>query len=254
VERKDRILICIPTYNEKENVGPLSAEILSVFEQHKIPGDILFIDDSSPDGTGDEIQRIQSQRPDRIFSLHRKGKGGLASAYIAGFQWGLSNEKNYQYIFEMDSDFSHEPKSLVHFWECIQSEKPGAIVGSRYCSGGGIANWSEWRYLLSRAGSLYSTFWLRYSLTDWTGGFNAWKRSTLEALDIMSIETRGYAFQIELKLRTLSRELKLVEIPIWFQDRRWGQSKMGGAIVFEALKAVIRLRIRSDQGRLFSKK
>jgi dolichol-phosphate mannosyltransferase len=254
VSLRPSILICVPTYNERENVGPLARAIISEFQTHNIPGEILFIDDSSPDGTGAEITKLETEFPGRVHSLHRVGKGGLASAYIAGFKWGLDSKKtHYDYVFEMDCDFSHEPQALSLFYKTLLREKPDAVVGSRYCSGGGVANWSEWRYLLSRCGSIYSTFWLRHDLTDWTGGFNCWSRKTLQLLDLDSITTRGYAFQIELKLRTLVRGLRLLEIPIMFQDRRWGESKMGGAIVFEALKAVVSLRVRSDQGRLFSK-
>lgn len=250
-----RILICVPTYNERANVAPLVEEIVGVCQQNKISAKILFIDDQSPDGTGDEIRRVEKLYPGFVCALHRQGKGGLASAYIAGFKWALDSKNgDYDYVMEMDCDFSHEPKSLIDFHRIMIEQGPDAIVGSRYTEGGGVANWSEWRYLLSRLGSVYSTCWLRYQVGDWTGGFNAWTLKTLRLLDLDSIGTRGYAFQIELKLRTLARDLRLLEIPIQFQDRRWGESKMGGSIVFEALKAVIELRVKLDQGRLFSKK
>lgn len=239
------LLICIPTYDERENVGPISKQ---VFEKMGERAHILFIDDNSPDGTGKLCDEMAENDP-RIHVLHRAGKQGLATAYIQGFQWGLA--RNYKWFVEMDADFSHDAKHLVEFCELIDSGEVDAVVGSRYVAGGGVSNWSRWRLLLSRGGSIYSTLWLSYGIKDWTGGFNAWSRQTLEDICLESIRSKGYAFQIELKYRCKVLHKRLVESPIVFQERRAGQSKMSGSIVKEAVLAVALLRFRETVGTLF---
>lgn len=240
-----RALICIPTYNEKDNVGPLCERVFSFLPNN---AEILFIDDGSPDGTGTVLDEMSKSNP-RIHVMHRKGKLGLATAYIQGFQWGLS--RDYDWFFEMDADFSHDAAHLPAFFEQIESGEVDAVGGSRYIEGGGVSNWSQGRYILSRCGSLYASFWLREEVADWTGGYNAWSRKCLESIALNTIASKGYAFQIELKYRTFVRGLKFIEVPIVFQERRAGQSKMSGDIVKEALLGVIKLRFRAETSRLF---
>lgn len=233
-------LICVPTYNERDNIAPLAH---AIFENVPLECHILFIDDNSPDGTGALADEMAKTNP-RIHVLHRQQKEGLAAAYLAGFKWGLEN--SYEWIFEMDADFSHQPMHLKEFFKEIHTGKYDAVCGSRYVAGGGVSNWSRSRLLLSRMGSLYAGLLLNFGIKDWTGGFNAWKKSTLMTLDLSSIQSKGYAFQIELKYRCTGSGLKLKEIPIIFQERRVGQSKMSGSIVKEALVGVLKLRFTSD--------
>lgn len=240
-----QLLICIPTYNERENVPPLVEEIFNVLPEG---AQILFIDDNSPDGTGALIEDLAKANP-KVNGLFRKGKLGLASAYVAGFEWGL--REGFEWIMEMDADFSHQPEHLRDFMRIIGEGKHTAIVGSRYVSGGGVSNWSPSRVLLSRLGSIYARMWLRQDLADFTGGFNAWRRDLLERMHLSGIQSRGYAFQIELKYRALELGAKLVETPIVFQERRFGASKMSGDIVREAIIGIIKLRWRREKSQLF---
>lgn len=240
-----KILICIPTYNERDNVEALALE---VFDKTDSRTEILFIDDASPDGTGALLDSLALKNP-RIHVLHRSGKLGLATAYIQGFQWGL--QRGFDWFFEMDADFSHDPGHLKEFIALIDSAKVDAVCGSRYVPGGGVSNWSPWRLLLSRMGSIYSGFLLRFPIQDWTGGFNAWSRKSLELLSLSSIQSKGYAFQIEMKYRALIRSLRVVETPIIFRERRAGQSKMSGSIVKEALWGVFKLRWKAENSKLF---
>jgi len=240
-----KILICIPTYNELDNVEPL---VELIFSKTDSRAEILFIDDNSPDGTGKFLDEMSSKNP-RIHVMHRAGKLGLATAYIQGFQWGI--DRGYDWFFEMDADFSHDPSHLREFVALIDSGNYDVICGSRYIEGGGVSNWSPSRVVLSQMGSIYSTFWLRYSVADWTGGFNAWNRQTVKDLFLDTIRTKGYAFQIEMKYRSLLLGKRFKETPIVFQERRAGQSKMSGSIVKEAILAVALLRWRSASGSLF---
>ena len=240
-----KILICIPTYNERDNVGAL-VERLFQFTANR--AELLFIDDNSPDGTGELLDQMAA-KDSRIHVMHRAGKLGLATAYIQGFQWGLA--RSYDWIFEMDADFSHDAAHLPQFIKLIDSGDIDAIGGSRYVDGGGVSNWSQGRLILSRLGSIYSTLWLRYPVKDWTGGYNAWSRKTVEDLNLETIRTRGYAFQIEMKYRSLLLGKRFVETPIVFQERRAGQSKMSGSIVKEAVLAVALLRWRAASGSIF---
>lgn len=241
-----KILICIPTYNEKDNVLPLAQAVFDVAKnwQGRVEPEILFIDDGSPDGTGKLCDQLAAKNSS-VHVMHRSGKMGLATAYIQGFEWALAQGEKYTGVMEMDADFSHDPPALSDFFFEIDRGFADGISGSRYVEGGGVENWSEFRYLLSRAGSIYSRFWLSFDLNDWTGGFNYWSRQTLLRLDLGTIRSKGYAFQIELKYRTLLRGLRLVEIPIVFKERRSGASKMSGSIVKEALWGVIVLRLKS---------
>jgi dolichol-phosphate mannosyltransferase len=224
-----RTLITIPTYNERENVASIIDAVLRANPQV----DILIADDNSPDGTGTIVRELMSKEP-RLKLLSRPGKQGLGRAYLAAFQWGFEN--GYEAVVEMDADFSHRPEDLKK----ILSELPNYdfIVGSRYASGGGTRNWSLLRKLISRGGSLYSRLILGYPIFDWTGGFNAWKRKTLDGIDYKTVKSEGYSFQIELKYRAFKAGFKGLEVPILFEDRKAGTSKMSLKIVIEAFYRV----------------
>jgi dolichol-phosphate mannosyltransferase len=226
-------LICIPTYNERENLPSIVGELLRV-----APIDVLVIDDNSPDGTGAIADQLAEDHPGRVHVLHRPGKQGLGRAYLAGFEWAL--EQPYRYIFEMDADFSHQPRYIPEFLRAIQDHD--LVLGSRYVEGGGTVNWSKMRKLISRGGSLYARSILGVKVRDLTGGFKCFRREVLEALDLNSIQTTGYAFQIELTYRALQLGFKVKEIPIVFFEREAGKSKMDSSIVREAVRKVWSIR------------
>lgn len=240
-----RALIVVPTYNERANVAEIAALLLAhaptaTAPLHGIGAlELLFVDDNSPDGTGAELDRMAAA-DSRISVLHRAGKLGLGTAYIEGFSWALA--RGYDVIVQMDADGSHDPKYLP----ALFAELAGGadvVVGSRYVPGGGTENWGLGRRTLSRGGSLYARTILGVSVRDMTAGFLCWRRQALAALDLRSITSNGYSFQIETKFRALERGLSLVEVPIVFVDRRVGQSKMSRAIVAEALLKVWKLRL-----------
>jgi dolichol-phosphate mannosyltransferase len=233
-----RALICIPTYNEADNVTPIIVEVL---KNSPPECDILIIDDGSPDGTAEIVEKVQTNFP-RVHLLKRTKKDGLAAAYLAGFAWAL--ERDYEWVFEMDADFSHNPRHLHDFFREIKSGNYDAIFGSRYVPGGGISNWSKFRLFISYGGSLYARMILRHPLHDWTGGFNAWSRKVLTGLNLKTIQSKGYSFQIELKYRTLNRNYRTLEIPIIFEERRTGTSKMSGSIFKEGTIGVLKMKIR----------
>lgn len=243
-----RVLVIIPTYNECENAQPIVTEVFQAVDAAIASGQLpgvdfaaLFVDDNSPDGTADVIRKVQTSAPfgSRVHLLSRAGKEGLGRAYIAGFKWGL--EKKYDVLIEMDADFSHRPVDLVKLIAAIQAGADFA-VGSRYVAGGGTKNWGVGRKIISRGGSLYSRTILGHPLNDWTGGFNAWKAATLEGIGLDRVKSNGYSFQIELKYRSLEAGFKGIEVPIQFEDRRVGQSKMSAKIVFEAFGRVWGMR------------
>ncbi len=227
-------LVCIPTYNEKENIEAIVTAVLGVTgsETH-----ILVIDDNSPDGTGEIVKRLQADSV-RLHLLSRAGKEGLGRAYIAGFKWGLEN--GYDVIVEMDADFSHRPEDLVKILKAIETHD--FVVGSRWVHDGRTINWGLGRKFISRGGSFYTRTILGYPLADWTGGFNAWTKETLQKIDLDQVKSNGYSFQIELKYRALRAGCKGVEVPIVFEDRRVGQSKMTTKIVTEAFTRVWGMR------------
>ena len=232
-------LVIIPTYNERDNLGPLLAAIWqAVPHMH-----VLFVDDNSPDGTADLIKsKIASTDGGRLHLLERPKKLGLGTAYISGFRWALA--RSYTAIIEMDADLSHNPAVL----RSMLKELGGAdvVVGSRYIEGGGTVNWSLYRKLISLGGSLYARTILGLKVRDLTGGFNAWKREVLETIGIDRVRSEGYAFQIELKYRANRRGFRILEIPIQFTERRAGQSKMSATIFFEAILRVWHLRFSKD--------
>jgi dolichol-phosphate mannosyltransferase len=228
-----KTLVVIPTYNERENI----AAIVPAIFQATPDVEILVVDDNSPDGTQDIVRELQS-RFSKLHLLGRKGKEGLGRAYIAGFKWALDH--GFEAVVEMDADWSHRPEDLAQLVKAIPDYD--FVVGSRWVNGGAVANWTLSRKMISLGGSFYARQILRYPIRDWTGGFNAWKAGTLRKIDLDSVKSEGYSFQIELKYRASRLGCNGIEIPILFEDRRAGQSKMSSRIVLEALHRVWGLR------------
>ncbi len=231
-------LVVLPTYNERENVEPIVAAILA-----QAPDlEVLVVDDNSPDGTGQIADHLAAETPGhRVHVLHREGKLGLGTAYIKGFQWAL--ERGYEDVFEMDADFSHDPADLLRLRDAVRVAGADAAVGSRWVGHGGTRNWSFLRTFISRGGSLYARLILGVPIHDLTSGFKCFSRRVLESLDLESIHSNGYAFQVELNYRCHRLGFRIVEVPIVFVDRRVGESKMGAHIVAEAMLVVLRLRL-----------
>lgn len=231
-------IVIIPTYNEIENVESI---IRAVFSQPK-EFHVLIVDDNSPDKTAVTVKRLQQEFKDQLFLLERKEKSGLGSAYIAGFEWAL--EKSYQYIFEMDADFSHNPDDLSRLYNaCVAGAD--VAVGSRYVKGITVVNWPLSRILLSYGASRYVRLITRMKVKDSTAGFICYKRTVLEAINLKKIEFVGYAFQIEMKFKAHKKGFKIVEIPVIFKDRTKGKSKMSGGIITEAIFGVVSLKLKS---------
>jgi dolichol-phosphate mannosyltransferase len=232
----DRVLIVVPTYNERDNLPPLIAAV-----EAALPGpcDFLVVDDNSPDGTGQVADQLAASDP-RVSVLHRAGKLGLGTAYVAGFRHAIS--RHYDFVFEMDADFSHDPRYLQPM---LERARAGAdvVIGSRYVAGGGTENWGALRRAISRGGGLYARTILGIPVADLTAGFVCYRRRVLEAIDLDSLRSNGYSFQIELKYRAVRLGFRLEEYPIRFVDRRVGASKMSRAIFLEALTMVWRLRL-----------
>jgi dolichol-phosphate mannosyltransferase len=229
-----RALVCLPTYDERDNLVPILEAILS-----NLPGaDVLVIDDNSPDGTGKLADEFAAREP-RVKVLHRPGKQGLGKAYLAGFAWAL--ERDYGFVLEMDADFSHDPRRLPALLAAAAGEADLAL-GSRYVPGGGTVGWGLLRRIISQGGSLYARLILGITVRDLTGGFKCFRRAVLEAIDLPTVACTGYAFQIELTYRAIRRGFRVKEVPIVFEDRRVGQSKMSSRIVLEALRKVWSIR------------
>lgn len=230
-----RALVIIPTYNERENIRRLVPEVLRQDERF----DILIIDDASPDGTGEEAEAIAAEEP-RVHVLHRAGKLGLGTAYIEGFRWGLA--RDYEYFFEMDADFSHDPAHLPAFMKAI--EDADVVVGSRYLGGRvTVINWPIGRLLLSYFANVYARIATGVPVMDATSGFKCFRREVLEAIDLNRVRSEGYAFQIEMTMRAWKRGFRIKEIPIVFADRDVGVSKMSKRIIWEAVWRVWHLRL-----------
>lgn len=229
---KHPAVVILPTYNEAGNLPHMVEQLLD----H--PLDVIVVDDGSPDGTGEIADGLAAAGPERVSVIHRSGKLGLGTAYLEGFKQALA--EGYEFIFEMDCDFSHDPAYLPRFLEEI--EHADLVLGSRYVPGGGTVNWSLARRLISRCGSLYARLILGLPYRDLTGGFKCFRRRVLESLDLHAVRSNGYAFQIELTYRAHQRGYRIVEIPIIFQDRRVGESKMSRSIVTEAMGMVWRMR------------
>lgn len=238
----ERALVIVPTYNERENIVRLIQSVLA--QDSRL--DVLIVDDGSPDGTGRIADGIAEMEP-RVFALHRPRKMGLGTAYIAGFRWAL--ERSYEYVFEMDADFSHDPGHLPQFLAAIESAD--LVLGSRYRHGKvTVVNWPIGRLLLSYGANIYARFVTGLPLYDATGGFKCFRRSVLEAIDLDDVRSNGYGFQIEMSFRAWRKGFRIVEIPIVFHDRTEGESKMSRQIVREAVLMVWRLRWWAIRGRL----
>ena len=238
----ERALVVVPTYNEASNIRQIVPDILKQDERI----DILVVDDSSPDGTG-QIAEDLAQKNQRVNVLHREGKQGLGTAYIAGFRWAL--QRDYEYIFEMDADYSHDPKHLPEF--LAAAREADLVLGSRYLDGRvTVVNWPMSRLLLSYFANIYARIVTGHRLCDATGGFKCFRRKVLSAIDLDSIRSNGYSFQIEMSFRAKRKGFKIREIPILFVDRTDGESKMSGAIVREAIWMVWRLRLQALARRL----
>lgn len=229
-------IVIIPTYNEKENVENI---IRTVFGLEKV-FNILIIDDGSPDGTADIVKTLQQEFPDRLFMIERKGKLGLGTAYICGFKWAL--EQGYEYVFEMDADFSHNPNDLPKLYAACAEQGGDVAVGSRYCNGVNVVNWPLGRVLMSYFASTYVRFVTGMDVRDTTAGFKCYRREVLETIDLDRIHFKGYAFQIEMKFTAHKCGFKIIEVPIIFINRVLGTSKMNSSIFGEALFGVIQLK------------
>ena len=231
-------LVIIPTYNEKENI---EAIIRATFNQEK-EFDVLVVDDNSPDGTASIVEKLQLEFNGQLHIEKRKGKNGLGTAYIHGFKWGLA--KGYEYIIEMDADFSHNPNDLVRLYKACANEGADVSVGSRYSVGVNVVNWPMNRVLLSYFASKYVRFITGIPIHDTTAGFVCWKRKVLETIKLDKVRFVGYAFQIEMKYKAWKHKFNIKEVSVIFTDRTKGESKMSGGIVYEALFGVIKMRLK----------
>jgi dolichol-phosphate mannosyltransferase len=237
-----RVLVITPTYNERENLETFVGLLHAAAPE----ADVLVVDDSSPDGTGDIADALAAKDP-RIQVMHRAGKQVLGTAYLQGFRWALA--RDYDVVFEMDTDLSHDPKYVPDFLRAVDAGGD-VIIGSRNIPGGGVEGWGLGRHVLSKGGSLYSRTILGVSVRDLTSGFKAFTRRALEAIDLDAVQSNGYSFQIELTYRALRRGMRVTEVPITFVDRRAGKSKMSRKIFAEAIGMVWKLRADALTGRL----
>lgn len=240
---QNRIVI-IPTYNEIDNIETIIRAVFTL----PTPFHVLIIDDNSPDGTSEKVEALQLEFKDNLFLQTRKVKSGLGTAYVHGFKWALKRE--YQYIFEMDADFSHNPQDLEKLYLACYKDGAGMAIGSRYITGVNVVNWPLSRVLMSYFASVYVKIITGMKIHDATAGFICYKREVLETIQLDKIKFIGYAFQIEMKYRTFLNNFKIIEVPIIFTDRTKGESKMSNAIIKEAVFGVIMLRIRHFLNRL----
>lgn len=233
-------LVIIPTYNEKENIENIIRAVLGISSPQF---NILIIDDGSPDGTADIVKTLQKEFQERLFIKERKGKLGLGTAYIAGFKWGL--KRDYQFIIEMDADFSHNPNDLPKLYDTCKNQGGDVAIGSRYISGVNVVNWPIGRVLMSYFASKYVRIVTGLKIADTTAGFKCYRREVLETIDFEKIKFKGYAFQIEMKFTAWKCGYKLLEVPIIFVNRELGTSKMSGGIFSEAVLGVLQLKLNS---------
>ena len=229
-------LVIIPTYNEKENIEAILQAVYDLQQNFHV----LVIDDGSPDGTAEIVRNLQPIFNNTVFLEERQGKQGLGTAYIYGFKWGV--ERGYNFIFEMDADFSHNPSDLPRLYNACKNDGADVAIGSRYVKGGGVKNWPANRILLSKGGSLYTRILLWMPVQDQTAGFMCYRREVLETINLDEIRFIGYAFQIEMKFAAWKLGFKLKEVPIQFEDRKYGESKMNRGIVKEGILGVLKLR------------
>lgn len=237
-------LVIIPTYNEVENIEPLVREVFGLYPNLHI----LVVDDNSPDGTADKITTLKQEFPNQLYLLSRPKKNGLGKAYLDGFQWGL--EKEYRYFFEMDADFSHNPKAIKDLYAACVEHGADVAVGSRYIQGINVVNWPMSRVILSYLASWYVRLITVMPVKDPTAGFVCYQRAVLEAIDLNNIQFIGYAFQIEMKYKAYNKKFKIKEIPIIFTDRIRGESKLTKGIISEAVFGVIQMRVKQFLGHL----
>ena len=232
-------LVIIPTYNEKENIESIIKKVFSLERDFKI----LIIEDNSPDGTANIVKDLQSEYQNKLFMIQREGKLGLGTAYIAGFKWAIEN--NYEFIFEMDADFSHNPDDLLKLHDACVIQHADLAIGSRYISGVNVVNWPMGRVIMSYYASAYVRFITGMKIKDTTAGFKCYRKKVLENINFDEIKFKGYAFQIEMKFTTWKLGYKIIEVPIIFTDRKLGSSKMSGGIFSEAVWGVIKMKIAS---------
>ena len=232
-------VVIIPTYNKKENIANIIKAVFSLEKKFHI----LVIDDNSPDGTATLVKELKKEYPLSLYLIEREGKLGLGTAYIEGFKWALKN--NYQFIFEMDADFSHNPKDLCRLYKTACDNEPALVIGSRYITGVNVVNWPIGRILMSYYGSAYVRAVTRLPVRDTTAGFVCYHRKILENIDFSKIKMKGYGFQIEMKYYCWKMGAKIIEIPIVFTDRKYGNSKMSGGIFKEAIFGVFKMRLLS---------
>ncbi|MAZ93734.1 MAG: dolichyl-phosphate beta-D-mannosyltransferase [Lentimicrobiaceae bacterium] len=237
-------LVIIPTYNEKENIEGIIRKVFSLEKEFNV----LVVEDNSPDGTASIVKELMKEFDKRLFIMERKGKLGLGTAYIEGFKWGLDHE--YEYIFEMDADFSHNPDDLSRLYEAAAKGGADVVIGSRYIRGVNVVNWPMGRVLMSYYASTYVRMVTGLKIMDTTAGFMCWTRRVLESIDLDSIKFVGYAFQIEMKYTAHKLGFNIVEVPIIFTDRTEGTSKMNKSIFREAIFGVLDLRFRNIVGKI----
>ena len=234
----NRKIVIIPTYNEKENIEAIIRKVFSLEGNFHV----LIIDDGSPDGTATIVKQVQEEFPDRLFMIERSGKQGLGTAYLTGFKWSL--DQGYDFIFEMDADFSHNPEDLIRLYMACTEDGADLAIGSRYCHGVSVVDWPISRIVMSYYASVYVRMVLRMKVYDTTAGFKCYTRRVLEAIDLDDVRMKGYGFQIEMKYTAYKLGFKLKEVPIIFINRQKGTSKMSGGIFGEAFWGVIKLRFR----------
>jgi len=236
---EDKKIVIIPTYKEKENIEAIIRVVMALDGGFHV----LIIEDNSPDGTADIVRSLMPEYAGRLFMIERPGKLGLGTAYITGFKWSLEN--GYDYIFEMDADFSHPPQDLINLYNACATDGYDMSIGSRYISGVNVVNWPLGRVLMSYFGSMYVRIITRMKIMDTTAGFKCYTRKVLEAIDFDDIRMKGYGFQIEMKFTAWKKKFKIKEVPIIFTDRKKGSSKMSGGIFGEAVWGVLKMKVRS---------
>lgn len=234
-----KALVVIPTYNEIENIERLLRNVFSL----RMDFHILVVDDNSPDGTGEAIESLFSEYPEQLFLLKRKEKAGLGTAYIAGFKWAL--KRDYEYVFEMDADFSHNPNDLIRLYNACRKNGADLSIGSRYVQGVNVVNWPMDRVLLSWSASKYVRLVTGMKIYDTTAGFVCYRRRVLEKINLDKIQFVGYAFQIEMKFKAYLAKFKIEEVPVIFTDRTRGESKMDRGIISEAIFGVVKMKFKS---------
>lgn len=240
----NRKVVIIPTYNEKENIERIIRKVFSLEGEFHI----LVIEDGSPDGTAAIVRRLQQEYPERLHMIERSGKQGLGTAYITGFKWSV--EQGFDYIFEMDADFSHNPDDLPRLYRACAEEGADLAIGSRYCNGISVINWPIGRVIMSYYASVYVRKVLGMKVFDCTAGFKCYSRRVLETIDLDAVRMKGYGFQIEMKYTTYKLGFKIKEVPIIFADRTEGTSKMSSSIFGEAFWGVIKLRFRKIRAKI----